>query len=221
MSPDPASSSGAALGPTAGKRVALGTAAGVAGAVIVALLGPWWLIPLSGWDVAAAFLLSWTWASLWPRQAAATAAHARREDPGRATADLLLLGASLVSVLAVGLVLVRAGQESSLGKALLVGMCVASVVLAWATVHTVYALRYASLYYRGEPGGVDFNESEAPCYSDFLYLSLTIGMTFQVSDTDLQTKAIRRTAVRHALLSYFFGALIIACTINLIAGLSK
>jgi len=46
-------------------------------------------------------------------------------------------------------------------------------------------------------------------------------MTFQVSDTDLTSKAMRRLALRHALLSYMFGALIIATTINLIAGLGK
>jgi uncharacterized membrane protein len=150
-----------------------------------------------------------------------TNAHARREDPGRATADALLLGASVVSLLAVGLVLVRAGQETALAKDLLVGMCVASVVLAWSVVHTVYTLRYARLYYQGTPQGVDFNEDALPCYSDFLYLALTIGMTFQVSDTDLTTKDVRRTAIRHALLSYTFGAIIIAATINLVAGLSK
>jgi uncharacterized membrane protein len=80
---------------------------------------------------------------------------------------------------------------------------------------------YAKLYYQGEGGGVDFNEEEPPCYSDFAYLVLTIGVTFQVSDTNLKTKEIRRTALRHALLSYVFGALIIATTINLIAGLTK
>jgi uncharacterized membrane protein len=68
---------------------------------------------------------------------------------------------------------------------------------------------------------VDFNEEEAPCYVDFAYLALTIGMTFQVSDTDLRRKDVRRTALSHALLSYMFGAIIIATTVNLIAGLSK
>ena len=97
----------------------------------------------------------------------------------------------------------------------------ASVVLAWAVVHTVFSLRYADLYYEGEPGGIDFNEDDPPSYSDFAYLAWTIGMTFQVSDTDLKTQAIRRTALRHGLLSYMFGALIIATTINLIAGLGK
>ena len=82
-------------------------------------------------------------------------------------------------------------------------------------------LRYARLYYRDRPGGVSFNEQDPPVYSDFAYLALTIGMTFQVSDTDLQAKEIRRLALRHALLSYVFGTLIIATTVNLVAGLGK
>jgi uncharacterized membrane protein len=208
-------------GPSATRRIAVAAAAGALGGVIVAIVGPWWLIPLAIWDLAAAVLLGWTWRMLWPFGPAATAVAARREDPGRATGDVLLLGASVVSLLAVGLVLVRSGQEGGLAKGLLVGMCVVSVVFAWSIAHTVYALRYASLYYADEAGGIDFNESEPPSYGDFLYLALTIGMTFQVSDTDIGHKGIRRMAVRHALLSYFFGALIIGCTINLIAGLSK
>ena len=117
------------------------------------------------------------------------------------------------------MVLVRASHETGLDKGLLVGLSVASIVLAWSTVHTVYTLRYAHLYYRVKDGGVDFNDSASPCYVDFAYLALTVGMTFQVSDTDLQTTAFRHLALRHALLSYFFGVLIIATTINLIAGL--
>jgi uncharacterized membrane protein len=132
----------------------------------------------------------------------------------------MLLCGSVISLVAVGLVLVRASHETGLDRGLLVGVCVLSIVLAWSTVHTVYTLRYASLYYRGgETGDVDFNEASSPSYPDFAYLALTIGMTFQVSDTDLRSTAFRRLALRHALLSYMFGVLIIAATINLIAGL--
>ena len=46
-------------------------------------------------------------------------------------------------------------------------------------------------------------------------------MTYQVSDTDLTTRVTRHTALRHALLSYLFGTVIIAATINLAAGLAK
>jgi uncharacterized membrane protein len=44
-------------------------------------------------------------------------------------------------------------------------------------------------------------------------------MTFQVSDTEITARAMRRAAIRHALLSYVFGAVIIAVAINLIATL--
>jgi uncharacterized membrane protein len=80
-------------------------------------------------------------------------------------------------------------------------------------------LRYAELYYAGTRGGVDFNQDEPPRYLDFAYLSFTIGMTFQVSDTNLQAPSIRATALRQALVSYLFGAVILASMINLIAGL--
>jgi uncharacterized membrane protein len=104
-----------------------------------------------------------------------------------------------------GLVLVRAGHSNGLSKALLIGISVASIVVAWSVVHTVYSLRYAKLYYDERAGGIDFNDEGAPCYIDFAYLALTIGMTFQVSDTNLKTTNIRRTALRHALLSYTLG----------------
>ena len=48
---------------------------------------------------------------------------------------------------------------------------------------------------------------------------MTIGMTFQVSDTDLGSKAIRRTALRHALISWLFGAVLIGLTINILASI--
>jgi uncharacterized membrane protein len=200
-------------------RVAICAGAGAAAAAVAAVIGPWWLAPLIAWDVASLALLTWTWGLLWSLGPAETSSHATRESPGRAYTDLLLIAGSIVSLAAVGLVLVRASRETGLSKGLLVGASVASIVLAWSVVHTVYTLRYAKLYYTGTDGGVDFNERSAPTYVDFAYLSLTIGMTFQVSDTDLTTTAFRRLALRHAVLSYMFGALIIATTINLIAGL--
>ena len=74
--------------------------------------------------------------------------------------------------------------------------------------------------YSSEPiGGIDFNEDDPPNYLDFSYLALTIGMTYQVSDTNLTRKSIRRTALSHALLSYVFGAVIVALVINVVSSL--
>src|SRR5262249_3328367 len=80
-------------------------------------------------------------------------------------------------------------------------------------------LRYARGYYSEPPGGIEFNESEPPTYLDFAYLSFTMGMTFQVSDTNITSKPIRRIALHHALLSYLFGAVLLAIIINVVATL--
>jgi uncharacterized membrane protein len=114
---------------------------------------------------------------------------------------------------------VRAGGAHGATKAYLLAIGLISVVLSWLCVHTVFTLNYARLYYQDEPGGIDFNEPDRPDYRDFAYLAFTIGMTFQVSDTNLTTKPIRRTALRHALVSYLFGAVIIALVINIVASL--
>jgi uncharacterized membrane protein len=90
-----------------------------------------------------------------------------------------LLTASVVGLLAVGLVMVRAGNSTGTAKDLQAGLSLTSVVLSWSAVHTTFTLRYAHLY-TGTDGGVNFNQDDPPCYADFAYLGFTIGMTFQV-----------------------------------------
>jgi uncharacterized membrane protein len=201
----------------------LGVAALVGGvfAVIMVVVGESRYAPAVGWDVAAGTLLVWVWFVVWPMGAEQTAVHATREDPSRPISDPLLLGAAVVSLAAVGFFLLQAGSAKGSTQDLLAGIGVGTVALSWLVVHTVFTLRYASLYYTGRDGGIDFNQSVPPRYSDFAYLAFTIGMTFQVSDTDLKTPAIRSTALRQALLSYLFGAVILATTINLVAGLAS
>jgi uncharacterized membrane protein len=93
------------------------------------------------------------------------------------------------------------------------------VAAAWIIVHTLFMLRYARLYYSSPHGGIDFNQDEPPAYRDFAYLAYTLGMTYQVSDTALKNSTMRATALRHTLLSYVLGAVVLAATINLVVGL--
>jgi uncharacterized membrane protein len=195
----------------------------LAGAVVgtaVSLSTTWRTGVLAGWMAGAVVILVWTWLTIWPMDAPTTAGHAVREDPGRAVTDAAVLLAALASLAGVGLFLAGKAPSQS-GKEIQAALSVGSVLLAWAVVHTLFTTRYARLYYTGTDGGVDFNGSDPPQYTDFAYLAFTIGMTFQVSDTDLTTKMIRATALRHALLAYLFGAVILAMTINLVAGLAK
>jgi uncharacterized membrane protein len=126
--------------------------------------------------------------------------------------------ASVASLGGAAADLLKANQAHGAGKVLLSAMGVATVIVSWAVVHTVFALRYAHEFYTPPVGGIDFkNDGEAPDYQDFAYVAFTLGMTFQVSDTDIQSRTIRRTALRHALLAYLFGAVILAVMVNVIA----
>jgi uncharacterized membrane protein len=179
----------------------------------------WRYAALAGWDVAALLFTVWIWLAIGPMNSSATSSHATRNDPGRAATDLVVLTAATASLGAVGLVLAQAGSANSGKEPLIAVLAIASVAISWFTVHTLFMVRYARLYYSGNEGGVNFHQEEPPRYLDFAYLAFTIGMTFQVSDTDLKSPEIRHTALRHGLLSYLFGAVILATTINLVAGL--
>ena len=208
-------------GASAATRLAVAAAAGVCAGVLAALPGSWQIGTLVGWDVTAGVYVAWTWRSIWHRDATATARLALREDPGRTAADALLLVASVASVLAVALAITAGSSGGAGAQDLRAGLALASVALSWTVVQTVYTSRYARLYYGHPAGGIDFNQDARPCYADFAYLAFTVGMTFQVSDTDLQTSALRAVALRHGLLSYLLGAVILATTINLVAGLLR
>jgi uncharacterized membrane protein len=219
--PEVPDSTGRASGASAATRASMAAVAGVCAGARVALPGRWQIGTLAGWDVAAGVYLAWTWATIWHRDPAATARLALREDPGRATADALLLVASVTSVLAVLLAITAGRTGGPATRDLRAALAVASVALSWLVVQTVFTSHYARLYYSHPAGGIDFNQEARPRYSDFAYLAFTVGMTFQVSDTDLQTAALRATALRQALLSYLLGAVILATTINLVAGLLR
>ena len=214
--PDGTGRAPAASAPT---RVSMAAVAGVCAGALVALPGDWQIGTLVGWDVAAGVYVAWTWATIWHRDPAETARLALREDPGRAAADALLLVASVASVLAVALAIAAGHAGGSGTRDLRAALAVASVALSWSVVQTVFTSHSARLYYSHPAGGIDFNQDAPPRYSDFAYLAFTVGMTFQVSDTDLKTAALRAAALRQALLSYLLGAVILATTINLVAGL--
>jgi uncharacterized membrane protein len=204
---------------TAGAQIGGSAAAGLLIGIALAAIFGWSLLPILAWDLAALTYLLWVWLAIWPLDAEATAERAVPEDPTRAISDALTIGAALVSLVAVGFVLGQASNSKGSAQILLAVLGVGSVAVSWSVIHTVFTLRYARLYYEGGDGGVDFKNDDPPRYSDFAYLAFTIGMTFQVSDTDLKNNLFRRTALRHGLLSFVFGTGILATTINLVANL--
>ena len=195
--------------------------AGLAAAALTGASGRWIQAPAAGWATGALVYVAWVWLVIGRMDPQQTQAHATAEDPSRGTTDLLILAANLASLLAVAVVIVdshRSDGGTQVGGAVLV---LASVALSWMLVQTLFTLRYAKHYYGGEKvGGVSFNQDEPPQYTDFAYLATSLGMTYQVSDTNLENPQIRREALKHSLLSYVFGTVILAATINLVLGLA-
>ncbi len=196
----------------------LSLAAGFVAFGVAKLFTTWQVAALIGWIMAAIVFISWIWLNVRGMDGEATARHAAIEDASRPTADLILILASVASLVGVGLSLLEASSRPGLERVAITAVASMTVVLSWATVHTVFTLRYARLYY-ASGGGIDFHEARAPAYGDFAYLAFTIGMTYQVSDTTIVSGTIRRTALLHAYMSYIFGTVVVAMTINVVASL--
>jgi uncharacterized membrane protein len=204
------------------RRAVLVSAVGLLVVVVLGWFVPWGMALVAGWDAAALTFL----VSIWPIILRADGPHvaqlATREDETRGTAAVLLVGASVASLLGVIFALNLAGREAGPVRLLLIGDAVLTVVLSWTVVNTVYTLRYADLHFRSREAGIAFGDpdgQEPPTYRDFAYVAFTIGMCYQVSDTTIRDRRIRGTVLSQAFLSYLFGVVIVAGSVNLIAGL--
>ncbi len=179
-----------------------------------------WRFALAGWVVAASVYVVWTRLILGGMDADQTCRYVTKEDPTRWAADAVIVSASIASLGGVGYLVAatsRSGPEAF--EAAVVGIL--TVAASWFAVHTLFTVHYARLYYSDEPGGINFHDPEPPRFRDFAYVAFTVGMTYQVSDTEIGLTSIRATVLRQALLSYLLGAVVLAVTINLIAGLGS
>jgi uncharacterized membrane protein len=134
----------------------------------------------------------------------------------------VVLGTSLVVSLATLVALSLELHTKSGGAPVQVALSVSSIVLTWVFVNTMFTLHYAHDYYvHHDPklSGLDFPGTEEPDYWDFMYFAFVLGMTFQVSDVQITSRPMRRFALLHSVLAFFFNVVIIALTVNIIAGL--
>jgi len=208
---------------TARARVLWTTAVAGVALLVSALLAPWQVAVLLGWDAGALVFVAWTWWDTWRLSSDETRQLARREDDFEGAAHVILVMASLVSLVGAGFDLFKASDETGVAQTFFTAVAVVTVVISWLAVQIVFTVRYARLYFDergGLGGGINFHQDDpAPDYRDFAYVSFTLGMTYQVSDTDVSSRKIRRTVLRHALISYVFGVSVVAVLVNVVAGL--
>jgi uncharacterized membrane protein len=203
------------------RRVLVGTGAGIVTLAIALLVGASWSVSvLVGWDTLTLVFLGWVWATIMRKDAKGTQRLAMAEDDSRAASDGLILGASVVSLVAIFFTLAEASKSGGGDAVLLAALAVFSIVLGWAVIQTTFTLIYARVYYTPPSGGVDFEDGD-PDFRDLAYMAFTIGMTYQVSDTGISQKRIRHIVLRHAILSFIFGTTIIAVAINAVANLVR
>ncbi|HEY9131550.1 MAG TPA: DUF1345 domain-containing protein [Dyella sp.] len=172
---------------------------------------------LLGFDVGALAFLSmvaWLFNKASPTQ---MRSQARAQDSGRW--GFLWSGIVLAAVVMVAL-----GNELHAGKSGGIAPIVlssVSVVLTWLFMNTMFAMHYAHGYY-GNFGkkheGLEFPQTPEPDYWDFAYFAIVIGMCFQVSDVQITSRYLRRVALLHSVIAFFFNVFIIALTVNVVAG---
>jgi uncharacterized membrane protein len=171
---------------------------------------------LAGIAGAATLFVAAGWLALWAMDAESTRRNAGRENFRPALEELVIVTAALGGLVGVVVLLVVGETNDNRAAA---AIALGGVFMSWAGLHLMYAARYAYLYYTDSAGGINFNSDDPPAYRDFFYFSYTLGMTYQVSDTNVSSTTIRAVALRHCLLSYAFGTVILATTINLVAGI--
>lgn len=177
-----------------------------------------------GWDIFSLCMIIMSWITFSITSSKQIRAQSKVQDTGRAAVFSITLIATFASILAVLLLLVTKQRFKS-AETIHLMVAIAGMVLSWFLVHTIFTLRYAHIFYgdhESSPGthaaGLEFPGDTDPDYFDFAYFAFVLGMTFQVSDVQITSKQLRRMAMWHGLLSFGYNTIMIALTINLIAG---
>ncbi len=178
------------------------------------------------WDLGVVCFLVLIWFLITSSSSDQTSQRAAQEDQSGPAILALVLIADTISLVAVGL------NTQGVPKADMVGHLIVSIlaiICSWLLAHTVFTLHYAHRYYRAgmlntemdheEAGGLDFPGKEPPNYLDFAYFSFVVGMTSQVSDVQITSPSMRRLALIHGVLSFAFNTVILALSVNILAGL--
>jgi uncharacterized membrane protein len=172
---------------------------------------------LIGWDIGVALYLALAFRVIATTGIDGMRRHAARQDVGR---NALLALTAVAALASLGAILVELGGANK--APLHLALAALTILLSWMFTHTMFALHYAYEYYDEEKhrgGGLNFPGDEPPDYWDFLYFSLVVGMTSQVSDVAVTSNRVRRMVAGHGVVSFVFNATLLALTVNIAASL--
>lgn len=195
--------------------------------IIVGMMTPGhWRIAtqlLAGWNVGVAIYLILTQAMFVRCNIDHIRKRAWEQDEGAFAILWLTIVATIASLVAIVFELGGMKQAVPGDAVVQVVVATATILLSWAFIHTIFLIHYAHEYYGerrdGKIGGLKFPGDAKPNYWDFLYFSLVIAMTSQVSDVAISSKAIRHVANMHGVLSFFLNLTVPALTVNMVSNL--
>jgi uncharacterized membrane protein len=208
---------------SAPQRLTAGLLAGLA-TTAVPLPTVWQFRGLLGWCVGVAIYLGLAWWLCVRFDAKRTRERAQAQDEPSVVLFLLMLLATMACVAAITVMMQQSRSLTGVERTLHIALAVAALAASWLFIQTIFAFRYAHRYYFEEkqkepdgpglqfPGGLD------PDYFDFLYYAHVVGMTSQVSDVQVTSREMRRLTLIHSVLSFGFNMLILALSINVVAG---
>ena len=183
---------------------------------------------MSAWVCFSLVMLSLSWITMFTAHPREITHIAQKQDFSRTLIFLIIVVSSFVSLVTIVLLLRDLPNPGERGYFYNVLLSLTSVGTSWLLIHTIFTTHYAHLFYAGKTqesivkahkGGLEFPNEKAPDYFDFAYFSFVIGMTFQVSDVQVSSGIIRRLVLLHGLISFLFNTIIVALSINIIAGL--
>ena len=217
------------LGPLATRpRLVIAFLVGIAAGLAVFFLTPLRAstAAIIGWDATCLTFAVAMLTAMANKEPHHIAAKAMDQDEGQGFILGLVIIAAVASVVAVGMELSLAKDAHGLEKAARVALAFVTVAGSWFTVALIFALHYAHEFYApadctadGVAGGLSFPGGEEPDYWDFLHFALVIGVAAQTADIGFASKGMRRTGTVHCMLAFVFNTVVLALTINLLAGL--
>lgn len=182
---------------------------------------------INSWDIFCFLFLTLNWLTFWTVKPRQIRAEASIQNVNKIAVFVIAI-ITTFSAMVLVLQMLLDKNVSSMGMSYTLFSAIAGLLLSWILIHTVFTLRYAHLFYADHKedkskhaGGLDFPNETHPDFLDFAYYSFVIGMTFQVSDVTVTSKDLRRLTLFHSLLAFAFNTIIVALTVNVLAGLSK
>ena len=204
-------------------RLAIATLVGVACVLALPANLPATTRALLAWDVGVGLYLVLALTMMLRSDLERMRRRANLEDDGAAVILTLTVIAAIASLAAILLELIDVSDLPRREVGLRLALVVITIVLSWSFIHTAFALHYAHEFYDDDAQPCDrclsFPGTEQPDYTDFLYFAFVIGTTSQTADVAIASRAMRRLALMHGVVSFFFNTTLLAVTINIAAGL--